>query len=128
MLIIICMIWLCGYKILPVSNIKLSTSDLIISPIKCTFVYFTQVSPSKTLRDGQFSIRFIGLVDGPRQTPVKVALFGAAAEDPPNPDDIVRVSGVYPYRRRKRSADEDEEDIVPSFLGTRQKSKVEVNK
>ena len=60
-------------------------------------------------------------MDGPQQTPVKVALFGDAAEQPPSPNDVVRVSGVYPYRRKKRAADEDPEDVVPTSLGTRQK-------
>ena len=96
-------------------DISHSTANICIS------VYFTKVSQSKTLRDGQFSIHFISLANGPRQTPVKVALFGAAAVDPPSPNNIVLISGVYLYCRHKRTADNDSEDMQTS-LGTRQKT------
>jgi hypothetical protein len=87
-----------------------------------------KVSPNvKLIKDGQMKIRYISLIDNVKQTPVKVALFAQDAEEPPQLQDIVRISEVYPYTWKKRTgAGLVDLTDKPTSLGTKPQSKIEV--
>ena len=51
--------------------------------------------------DANHKIVFLGVFDEQDQTPVKVALFNDHAEVPPDVGDVIRISNVYPWRRKR---------------------------
>jgi hypothetical protein len=85
---------------------------------------FIQTSPLKYKgQDGALKARFIALLDGSSRKPIKICLFGADAETPPEPEDIVRISHTYPYRMRHGN----KSDANPTSLGTKPATSVEAS-
>ena len=65
------------------------------------------------------------MIDAKQQTPIKVALFGKDAETSPKPNDVIRITNAYAYRRRQ--AHETTDFAQPAHsLGTRPLTQVEV--
>ena len=72
-------------------------------------------------------IRFIGLIDQPNMKPVKIALFGEAVETCSKVDEVIRVSGVYGYIRKKKTPNGTKNiEDKPSSLGMSRASMLEV--
>ena len=64
--------------------------------------------------------------DSPDATPVKVALFGKEAENPPTEEDTVRISHCYAYRMRNKGG--QGQSTHAESLGTKPSAEIEVSK
>ena len=73
-------------------------------------------------------MRFVGVIDHEGQVPIKLALFGDVVDNAPKVDDVIRITNVYPYTRKKKQDGGPDIPLEnsPSSLGMSRASTLEV--